>query len=350
MKSRAGGFRKRAPVGFSLLLAASVVGQAGCGGRYELGDSSAGGSGPQTTNAGTPVAVHAGAPSIAEPGRAGGPSNGGAFAAAGAVGVAVGGYSEPCRADRGCDVGLACAPNGLCLPDQGVGGGELITPSKPSVCDGLGTRILDARSAKLDDFEQPMISSGWSAFADLGPPGVDASDNSLSLVRVSPGATFTAGAGRYQGMGGNPAAKPPGFGVGVILNVALDPPSGSYCADISAFDGISFWAKSGVSDTVFYVNFVLPATNQMSLDPNIAGGDCISNCYNHPRKAVALSGTWERYSVRFADAGGGSEPVQNLIQEIGWFSPDSTWDFSLDEIAFYKGTPPPGALGPSGIK
>ncbi len=145
--------------------------------------------------------------------------------------------------------------------------------------------------------------------------------------------------------GANPASKPPGFGVGAILNVAIDPTSGIFCADISAFDGISFWAKTGVSDAVFDVEFVLPSTNAVSSDPHVGGGDCVTGCYNHPRKRIALTGTWAQYAIRFADAAGGSAQVTNVIQEIGWLSPDSHWDFSLDEITFYKGTPPLGPVG-----
>jgi hypothetical protein len=37
-----------------------------------------------------------------------------------------------------------------------------------------------------------------------------------------------------------------------------------------------------------------------------------------------------------------------LVQELAWLSPDSNWDFSLDEIAFYKGTAPTGPVGTGG--
>jgi hypothetical protein len=30
---------------------------------------------------------------------------------------------------------------------------------------------------------------------------------------------------------------------------------------------------------------------------------------------------------------------------LGWLTPDSNWDFSIDEIAFYSGTPPTGPVG-----
>jgi hypothetical protein len=50
--------------------------------------------------------------------------------------------------------------------------------------------------------------------------------------------------------------------------------------------------------------------------------------------------------VTFAEAAGGSAKVKTRLQELGWLSPDSNWDFSLDEIQLYKGTPPTGPVAP----
>ena len=133
----------------------------------------------------------------------------------------------------------------------------------------------------------------------------------------------------------------------------IDPSAGLYCLDISAFDGISFWAKAATANTSISLNFALPQTNAATMDsmgrPN--GGDCpcpakpCPACYNHPRVTVPLTTAWARYTAKFADAAGGSAKVANLIQEIVFISPDSNWDFSIDEIAYYKGTPPTGAIG-----
>jgi len=90
----------------------------------------------------------------------------------------------------------------------------------------------------------------------------------------------------------------------------------------------------------------LPTTNPKATDPTIGGGDCMAACYNHPYKSVTLdSADWKQYSVTFAEAAGGSAKVKNVIQQLGWLSPDADWDFSLDEIQFYKGTPPTGPTG-----
>jgi hypothetical protein len=43
--------------------------------------------------------------------------------------------------------------------------------------------------------------------------------------------------------------------------------------------------------------------------------------------------------------GGGAAKVKNRIQELVWISLDADWDFSIDEIQFYKGTPPTTPVG-----
>jgi hypothetical protein len=327
-----------------LLVGSGVAAQTGCGGRYEIIDGSAG---TMLAAAGVGPLARAGAPDVVvtQPGNpAGAPSFGGSFGVAGGTTLPAGGKfgiagGGPVPAGGAIGIG-----GGTPVPAGGASGAAGATMA-PSVCDGLGTHVIDASNAALDDFEEATILSHWSAFADLGPPGVDGSDDALSLVLTKPGAAGTNYGAEYLGMGANPASKPPGFGVGAVLNVAIDPMLGIFCADISAFDGISFWAKTGVSDAVFDVNFVLPSTNASSPDPNAGGGDCVTACYNHPHKRVALTGTWAEYAIRFSDAAGGSAKVGKVIQEIGWFSPDSRWDFSLDEITFYKGTPPVGPVG-----
>ena len=76
------------------------------------------------------------------------------------------------------------------------------------------------------------------------------------------------------------------------------------------------------------------------------GGDCDFGCYNHPRKAVALTTQWKQYTVQFASAGQGASEITNRLQEVAWLAPlDADWDYSIDEIAFYKGTPPTGPIG-----
>jgi hypothetical protein len=187
-----------------------------------------------------------------------------------------------------------------------------------------------------------MLSPGWSWFNDVMP-----TPNSFALVQTAGGALGTGHDGHYAGTG---AATPltGGYGVGLIYNTAIDVQAGIYCVDISRFDGLTFWAKAAVAGSRVNVNFVLPSTNAVATDPGLGGGDCKANCYNHPYKTVTLTTDWAQYSATFAEAGMGSARVANLIQELGWLSPDSNWDFSIDEIQFFNGTPPTGPVSPDG--
>jgi hypothetical protein len=214
------------------------------------------------------------------------------------------------------------------------------------VCANTGTRVLmnDQSDAFIDDFEEATISPGWSSFNDVSPV-----ENSYLITQVLGGAAGTAHAGHYAGMGAKTAMQG-GFGVGTVYNTAIDPSAGIYCVDIAAFTGVSFWAKAGnATNTTVSLNFVLPQTNMAtSNDAGIAtGGDCETNCYNHPRVTFTLTTSWAQYTAPFAMAAGGTAKVGSVIQELAWLSPDSTWDFTLDEIAFYNGTPPAGAVGPN---
>jgi hypothetical protein len=205
----------------------------------------------------------------------------------------------------------------------------------PSVCDGKGTRILPLANSRVDDFEDTLLSPGWSTFND-----VMAAPNSFKLLLEAGGAVGTGHFGHYAGTGAKTTAMG-GYGVGVVYNMAIDKVAGIYCIDISAFDGVTFWAKAATAGTRVSLIFVVPETNAQA-----DGGDCLQNCYNHPSKPITLTSAWAQYSATFAEATGGSATVKNRLQILGWLSPDSNWDFSLDEIQLYKGTPPTGPIRP----
>ena len=104
-----------------------------------------------------------------------------------------------------------------------------------------------------------------------------------------------------------------------------------YCVDISAFDGVSFWAKAATAGAKINLTFVVPAQN-----PTSNSGDCTSNCLSFPFKTVTLGTAFAEYAVDFSAAAGGSVSVGKLLQELAFTSFDSDWDFSIDQIAFYK--------------
>jgi hypothetical protein len=164
--------------------------------------------------------------------------------------------------------------------------------------------------------------------------------NAFKIMQEAGGALQTAHSGHYMGTG----AKTPtmgGFGVGTIYNMAIDKTGGIYCVDVTAFDGLTFWAKAATANAKVGVNFVVPETNAVA-----DGGDCTASCYNHPQKMLALTTDWAQYSVPFSAAMGGTgAKVKGRIQEIGFLSPDANWDFSIDELQLYKGAPPTTPVG-----
>jgi hypothetical protein len=166
-------------------------------------------------------------------------------------------------------------------------------------------------------------------------------------MQVLGGAVGTAHSGHYAGTGAKTPAMG-GYGVGTVYNVAIDPGNGLYCVEISAFTGVSFWAKAATAGSLVALNFVLPQTNAASQnDAGVqTGGDCVTHCFDHPRITFALTTSWAQYTAAFSQAGGGTASVAGVLQELAWISPDADWDFSLDEIAFYAGTPPSGPVGP----
>lgn len=185
-----------------------------------------------------------------------------------------------------------------------------------------------------------MISPGWSSFNDVSP-----NPNSFLITQVTGGAVGTAHAGNYAGTGAKTAMMM-GYGVGTVYNTAIDPAAGIYCVGIAAFTGVSFWAKAKTAGSTISLNFVVPKTNMASQNDGgmQTGGDCKTGCYNHPRVTFTLTTSWAQYTAPFAMAGGGTAKVESVIQELAFLSPDSNWDFSLDEIAFYAGTPPTGPV------
>jgi len=116
----------------------------------------------------------------------------------------------------------------------------------------------------------------------------------------------------------------------------------SQVPNLAAGDRIWLKADLPTSQSAHYlmvVAFLRGATNP---PPD---GDCATACFNHPQKMVSLTTSWVQYSVPFADAVGGANRVTGVVQQLGWLTPDANWDFWIDEIQFYKGTPPTTAVG-----
>ncbi len=190
----------------------------------------------------------------------------------------------------------------------GTGGGAA---TGPSVCDGIGSRLLTATDSFIENFETPVAGStdamfpgaGWYAFNDLGMPGADSADSScgadstgllsscagtgmFKLLRTAgagaPPTAATAFFGEYMGTGAKIPTidKGASFGVGVEFNVGVASALKQFCVDASVFTGVSFWAKVGdATNATVIFDYVVPSQNVPSPGSVTAGApdaDCTS--------------------------------------------------------------------------
>ncbi|WP_170228901.1 hypothetical protein [Polyangium fumosum] len=199
----------------------------------------------------------------------------------------------------------------------------------PSVCDD-NVRVLTVDDAFVDDFETDMAFPGWYSFADTEAA------NFSKIAREGEGAVTTTMAAHVSGTGIK-APTDGGFGAG--FGFGLKDANGA-CAGISAFDGISFWAKGTAgADNALRLQAVHPAT-QAKAD----GGDCETNCYNHPGKSITLTSEWKQYTIKWNELAG-SVQVKDVILGLSWITPGPDFDIWIDEVTLFAGTAPTGPIG-----
>jgi hypothetical protein len=221
----------------------------------------------------------------------------------------------------------------------GTGSGGTPATGGPSVCDAANksTHILGATEGYVDNFEDDTRFTGWYSYAAV-PAGMTA-------------AAFEVVAGGERGMAGhlantgiNTGTAKFGSGVGFNMRDALDA-----CADVSAFDGVSFWAK-GVSGTSGTVSFLAVVAAQQAVAD---GGDCTAamqtagNCFKHPQADFKLTADWKQYTIKWADLAPQSLIAGRIILALQWISVGPAFDFSIDEISLYKGDAPTGPVEPA---
>ena len=192
-------------------------------------------------------------------------------------------------------------------------GGVVNALSVSGVCKD---KVVQA-PAMLADFEQGV--SGWSGYmgAQFGP-----------LSSSAPGAALTGHAATFAGGAAQTS--------GMLREL--------HCTDVSAFDGISFYAKGRGGDKLRLATSI-PAT-----DPIADGGDCeeaSSVCWDHPGKGFVLSSQWQQYHVAWSELeqhGWGSKVAfAGLVNALLWINdgPVDGFEFSIDQVKLYKGAPTP---------
>ncbi len=133
-----------------------------------------------------------------------------------------------------------------------------------------------------------------------------------------------------------------GFGMALVLNRT---PTRNCAYDASVYDGVYFWARSG--QNLVTAEFQI---GTRSVNPLDQGGDgtCEPHCWDRHLALVELTPVWKQYSVRWADLKQRcfGKPVRfetKQILSITLSAPPTPRNFReiwIDQVAFFKGTPP----------
>jgi hypothetical protein len=220
----------------------------------------------------------------------------------------------------------------------GTNGGGMLPATSVCAAGNLGTRVLPAEEGFIDNFEDTTRFEGWYSYAAATSPS--------AFAAVAGGALSTGNAGHVANTGVNAGAEKFGAGLGFNLRGV-----GDICADISNFDGVSFWAKGSAGTAN---KFKLLAVVPSQADNGAGKGDCdldAGPCYNHPGKEFIVEANWTHYTIAFSDLTGPVPIVANTVLALQWIViPSGTmafdYEFSIDEVTLYTGTAPTGPVSP----
>jgi endo-1,4-beta-xylanase len=194
--------------------------------------------------------------------------------------------------------------------------------SGPSVCEGATAEA----SASVADFEDGSTSGWWDSY-DETPSATHA-----PLAPEAPGAQGTALALHFSGTGYA------GWGA----NFGNTPG----CMDTSSFTGLSFYAR-GTSGAANELNVIAQVPEALPLS---AGGDCVEDCYSHPRTTITLTDEWTRYDLPFSQfqyPGWGVETAyQGTLMGFAFESAGPDFDVWVDELMLFTGAGAAPDAGP----
>lgn len=281
-------------------------------------------------------------------------SNGGAAVSSGGAAVSGGGSKGQAggagtSSGAGGHSGSGAGGSGG-LVSSGAGAGGVSSAGASGVCLNLKA---DPSAPLLDDLdvlstppEQEQIAqqSGrvgyWFAYND-GSSCTETPALSTPFVATAGGALSTPGAARMNGQG----CLMWGAGMGFDFNRGNNIPVDKACSyDVSAFTGISFYAKS---TTLNNFNVLVP---MLSTENSSIGGNCVSTatvqCDDHYQQIFpAATATWTAYQIAFKQlkqAGFGKVVPFDATQVVGVrfqttvaASATSPYDLWVDQISFY---------------
>ncbi len=232
---------------------------------------------------------------------------------------------------------------GWCLEGAGGNGGAPGVAGAGGAWSAGGANSGPLVRTMIDDFEDgdhttlPVLGGkgNWFTTNDAKPGGMqypppDPCTVPTNLAGERAGSTFsllTYGCGH-----GPPDASYWGANiqVGLFSGAACDEPF-----DASDQQGVTFWARG--SGPIFF------AIGSSATTPVEFGGTCVADCWNAHGKMLSLSGTWTEYTVPFSELlqspGWGTQVGAldpSTILTIGWQSADPSFEYAIDDVAFYK--------------
>ncbi len=265
-----------------------------------------------------------------------GKGSGGSSSTAGGVGSTV-------LPTSGSSTGGTASTAGSSSGSSSTAGSSTGGTSATSVCTGM-TTILPVGLAYIDNFDGGLRTDGWYSFSDTSPPDTP----NKPLFETGGPTIFATGKLAHIVATGIKAPAMMGYGAGFGFN--LVDPSKEKCIDLSAFEGISFWAKGTAgADNALQFQAVVPETA-----PTKDGGDCPMiadkpgpDCYLHPSKMLTLTADWKQYTIKFADLKAKKATWKNLILGFNMITPGPAYEVQVDEFSFYvTGMVPAGHVTP----
>jgi hypothetical protein len=208
-----------------------------------------------------------------------------------------------------------------------AGGGN----AGPSVCDEATFALLEGQEY-IDNFEDEIRFAGWYAFSDTTPP------NMPLPMRIEGGALETGWAAHVGATGIKASTAMGGYGAGFGFGL-VDPALGA-CVDLSAFDGISFWAKgtAGASNVLKF-QIVAPATQPSDSMPV---GDCTPGtacAFKHPAKEITLTEEWSQFQIKWSELAPAAA-FTGLVLGFNMITDGPDYSVDIDEVTFFIGTAP----------
>lgn len=244
---------------------------------------------------------------------------------------------------------------GFMLPGSDTGGvGNLGTGGGTQSRDCNGPSVRGGEDPLIDDLEHARESEILELDRRVGSWFI--AEEFLSGAAQTPevGEVFpTASVGRdgthgfastLSGFSGR-SVEDSGIGWGPQFGLTLNQRDGRVCAyDASAFDGVTFCARSG-DEATYELQFAVP---MLVLIPTTRGGTCAgSGCGDVHFRSVTIGPEWKcDYDVMWTDLSQNRNLEHNnkyafdpsVIAQISWTSWAGDYDVVIDDVRFLGGT------------